>query len=331
MKIVAVKEDFKEFELEGLNEDFINILNKKSESQIAIEFSENSKSEINIEVEKFTIEEEPETPKTPIKTILTKKVLQNYEKLNNIISNPIYLKKNKVQIPKFKDFIYICKKDRKKLHFIRFIENFIKISSPYNNTLKYKFLLTQIEAVNVSKRNRHLIKICYKDNKNPEKTYNFILECSHVYEFVSALKLNANFPTKVLSYVEYLDIENNQFFNLSSINIFLEYSYCGFVKLWVDNIFWDWKIYFFVIIGGALLRFSLPSTFMYSKCKDIFKNIVIYRLENFTVMKSKRHFKVPNLFALKLINENIDLIIATPSSRHLKGWLETLYCLFDDL
>ena len=54
----------------------------------------------------------------------------------------------------------------------------------------------------------------------------------------------------------------------------------------------------------------------------------MYKLENFNIMKSKKGLKIPNLFALKLINEKKDIIIATSSNYHLFRWLNAFYDLF---
>lgn len=59
------------------------------------------------------------------------------------------------------------------------------------------------------------------------------------------------------------------------------------------------------------------------------RNINIYKLENFSILKTQKGMKTPNLFALKLIDEHLDFIIATPSGYHYLKWMNSLYDIFN--
>ena len=79
-----------------------------------------------------------------------------------------------------------------------------------------------------------------------------------------------------------------------------------------------------------LIKFKFPQKIKYDSIKNIYKQPDLYKLENFNIMKSKKGLEIPNIFALKLISEQKDIIIATPSKYHLFGWLNAFYDLFSN-
>lgn len=263
--------------------------------------------------------------------VYSKNVMKNFYNINNII----LAKKEKVVKKKkffdfFKDYVYICEKKFKKLYFLDFSKNEIKIFYAYNRKTFKSFSINDLQTINISKNNSFLIELVYKNSKKSKsKNISLILESPNIDHFYEALLLNQNLQKKCISNLEYLDIENDSNFNISSLNVFPNSKYKGFVKLYVNNIFYNWKITYFVLIDSILVRIKFPETFYYNQTKDIFKDVNIFRLEDFNVMKNKMNNNSPNIFALKLINEKIDLIITTPNSLTLKEWLDSFYSIFD--
>ena len=262
--------------------------------------------------------------------VYSKNVIKNFSNINNIISAKKVVKKKRF-VSYFRNYVYICEKKYKKLYFLDFSKNEINFYTTYNRKLFINFSIENLEAINISKNNSFLIELVYKNpKKSNSKSISLVLESPDIDHFYEALMLNKNLQKKCVSNLEYLDIENETEFNISSLNVFPNSAYKGFIRLYVNNIFYNWKITYFILIDSILLRIKFPITFYYNQTKDIFKDVYIFKLENFTVMKSKEMQKSPNIFAIKLIDEKIDLIIATPNSLTLKEWLDSFYSIFDD-
>ena len=72
--------------------------------------------------------------------------------------------------------------------------------------------------------------------------------------FKTSLRQNKQFNKNRLRNSDYFDIENNGDFNMCSLNIFSKASYQGFVKLWVNGIFYNWEVYYFILVENSLLK-----------------------------------------------------------------------------
>lgn len=102
------------------------------------------------------------------------------------------------------------------------------------------------------------------------------------------------------------------------------------MKLWVNHLFYNWDLFYLVLIDNLLVKIELPKKCKYKDFSLHLRNTQIYKLENFTSMRQKHQEQQMqlDLFALKLINENEDLIIATPSHWHQKLWVNKIENLY---
>ena len=78
-----------------------------------------------------------------------------------------------------------------------------------------------------------------------------------------------------------------------------------------------------------LIKIRFPQKIFYTEKVAYLRSVNVYRLENFSILKTQKGMKTPNLFALKLIDEHLDFIIATPSAYHYLKWMSSLYDIFN--
>ena len=244
-----------------------------------------SKKSFNVNMEKneFDIKTEKE--------FYPERIKNNYTKINILIREKSYKKENKKNNDNniFKDFIYICEKEYKKMYYLKYINNhnLVFIHSEQKRNIFENIDIEKINKIELSNNNKFLIKIFYKNEKK-NKNENLLIECIHINLFLEKLCLNKKLKKNIIKKIDYFEIENNQNFNMKSLNIFSNNQNCGFLKLWVNNIFYNWKICFFIIFEKTLVRFHYPRIIYYDIKENLFKKIRIYRLDNFILIRSKK-------------------------------------------
>lgn len=261
------------------------------------------------------------------KEVYPEKIINNYNKINSLIrEKSVKIENNN----NFKDFVYICQKDFKKMYFFKYFKssNIIEfIHTEHKNKILLNIKIENIMKIEISNNNKFLFKIFYKKSKSNKNTDYLLIECLNLNLLIEKISLNKKLKKNIIKKIDYFEIENNQNFNSKSLYIFSNNKTCGFLKLWVNNLFYNWKIYFFIIFEKTLIKFSYPRTIYYEEKENLFKKIRMYRLDNFILIRSKK--KKSNVFVLKFNNEKKDLIINSLSKNNMKKWIKIFYRLFD--
>ena len=255
--------------------------------------------------------------------IKSKNVIKNIPSIKEIFFNKNFNMKKKYD--KFCDYAYLCTNSKKELVIFQYEKNIITI-------LKKKKIFLELETkslitIEKSLNNPFLLNLKFLNKKNKEKE--ILIESPNYKHLLEILTNSENFNKFCIKKIKILQLETNFDFNNTSLNIFKFSNYCGFGKLYVNSIFYDWIVIYFVLVGNNFFVFKLPSIIFYNKFSHISDNLRFYRLEHFNIMKFKKHNEEKNMFALKLINLKKDFIIRTLSEFQYSKCIDSFYNIFD--
>ena len=123
-----------------------------------------------------------------------------------------------------------------------------------------------------------------------------------------------------------LAIEGLSNFANSALPCFSVATRCGLAEFWVNTLMSDWTLVFLLLIEERLLIFHLPENYNYSDYQNVNSRIGIHLLESFNLFTEPANIglRKQNVFALKLINENKDLIFNCFSAESKAEWAEAL-------
>ena len=232
----------------------------------------------------------------------------------------------KKEYDNFYDFVFLCLQRKKELVIFQYENNVITILKKKNIFLQFE--MKSLILVEKSLNNPFLLNFKFLDKKNKEKE--ILVESPNYKHLLEILSNSENFNKYCVKNKKILQLETNFDFNNTSLNIFKSANYSGFGKLYVNSIFYDWIIIFFVLIGNIFFVFKLPSIISYNKFSSISDNMKFYRLEHFNIMNFKQYnVEQKNMFALKLINLKKDFIIRTLSEFQYFKSIDSFYNIFD--
>lgn len=254
-----------------------------------------------------------------ISQILTKKT-QN----NNLNTKPINF--HNINNLKFKDLVYICEKSIKYLKILQLEDNRLNFISKKSFEVYLSIDLKNIKRIIISEKDDFLLKITYNEFNTNHKCEirNLIVEISSRRMFLNIFK------KKKLEYLilpkRSLEIESDDLFKNCSFNLFPKCMKQGFLELYVDDMFNDWRTYFVCLVDKCLMLFDINRKQKYSNYKDIMKKINIYRIISYNVIDRPNKIGLNRryMFAIKILNENSQLIFSTYNKGQRKQWLKCL-------
>lgn len=85
----------------------------------------------------------------------------------------------------------------------------------------------------------------------------YLIESPFVDEMVECLMENPWFNQKV-DLIDFFELENDMNFLSSSIRLFSKPLFQGFVKIWVNNLFYNWKLYYIILVDNLMIKITLP-------------------------------------------------------------------------
>ena len=252
-------------------------------------------------------------------------ILQNIESLKYLIT------KDENPIPKktslnFKSLCYICSEKSKTLNTIKIKSEEI-IFKDFSKKKELRIITKRLLSINYSSQNPFLLKIFF-NNENSKKE-SLIIEICESIHFLSILQESQHFSENLIKKKNFFEIEKNKNFNDCSIFIFKNYSNCGLVRLWVNSLFYNWVVINLILVDRVLFYVEMPTVIYYSNFSG-FRKFFFFKLDHFTVMKSRKGISVPNIFAIKMINQDKDLVISTSSQFLADKWTNAFYSIFEE-
>ena len=225
----------------------------------------------------------------------------------------------------FQDYCYLCKQDHKMLKVLVLKENNIYVLNQ-NSTNKplYEIEILNIKQIIKSTGNPFVFQINFIDKKSEEKR-EIIIELPNAEEFFFILSNDTFFDRNVVKRRP-LNIETNSDFKNSALNIFPSCKKALIMNSWINSVFVDWRLDYIIFIDDILVSFKIPSVFHYKDYKKFRKQASFYLLESYNVIgdETKIGLKKPNTFALKIKNENRDMIFSAMQKEEKEDWIRTL-------
>jgi hypothetical protein len=253
--------------------------------------------------------------------------------LNSQICN-VLANKNQKESPKgnrlgsfkFKDLVFICEQSTKYLKILQLEEDRLNFISKKSFETFLSIKLADIKRIIISEKDSFLLKLSYNDFSAEGKT-----QVRHLLIEMSSRKMFLNvFRKKGLQYLvlpkKSLEIESDDLFKNCSFNLFPKCLKQGFLELYVDDFFHDWRTYFVCLVDKCLILFDVNRKQTYSNYKQITKKIQIYRMISYNVIDrpSKIGLNRRYMFAIKILNENSQLVFSAYNKGQRKQWLKYL-------
>lgn len=220
----------------------------------------------------------------------------------------------------FVDSVYMCDTHKKRLIMLVVTAEKIVGVSPWQKSPKTYFEIKadRVTAVINSRNIANLYMIEYINEKGQEDF--IVIEVFSLVRFISHLTLKGllnKFST------ENLEIEKMANFKNALLPIFKNQRHSGVVEMWINTFMTDWALVYLISIDDYLIKMHLEKSYAYADYKIGMKNVQIFRLDSWNLFseKEKIGLRKPNSFALKIHNENIDLIFNCFSHDEKLSWV----------
>lgn len=212
----------------------------------------------------------------------------------------------------FKDLVYICEKKKKILKILQMRRDCIEFYSNNNCKLYLTIKSRDITKVVVSEKDSFLASIHYRDHarKAPKRDKVLILESASLRKVLILLRKQG--VDHLICSAKSLKQEGDDSFKNSSFNIFPKSLKQGFLQMFVDTFFSDWKPFFVALVDKTLFVFPLEDKTKYADYRSILRKVKIYRLISINVVENTKKIglNMPFVFAIKIKNEKTDLIFS---------------------
>ena len=222
----------------------------------------------------------------------------------------------------FKDLAFVCEKNVKFLKIIQIDNEFIHLVSKKSLSAFLMIPITNIKMLIASEKDKFLIRIHYKGEKQQSKL--ITLELPGRNKLLNFFK-RRNMDHCILTRKS-LDIEGDDNFKNCSLNIFPNSPKQGFLELFVDDFFHDWKTFFVTVVDKCLFLFPVHRKQDYKKYKEILRKVKVYRIISYNLVgkPSKIGLNRKYTFVVKIKNESSQLIFSAYNRVERKQWLNVL-------
>jgi hypothetical protein len=222
------------------------------------------------------------------------------------------------------EYIYQCFDSYKKLQILVFKNDTIYIL--HRDTSKKPLLeikMIDVEEIVISRDNPHIVEISYQTSKALNESV--VLENPSNGQFLKMLEKSPNYNSDLKKKSE-TSLDHKPNFKNSYMNFFKDTKKCGFVICWVNTFFTDWNTVFLIHLKNVLVKVTAPDVFKYDDYKRNRKDSTIYKLDDYNVIGNKQKIGLNKefTFAVKIKNEEIDLVFAAPSLHEKNRWSEVL-------
>lgn len=226
---------------------------------------------------------------------------------------------------KFQDLVYICACDTKYLKYITMDREGIHLISKHSLKQFADIRFSDIKTVKLSEKDDFLVELVLKPSAEVNCAQ---LGRSVVIEMPARKKLESLLSRQGLSYCmvsrKTLDIEGDDRFKNYSMNVFPRSSKQGFLDVYVDEFFNDWKTFFVSLVDKTLFLFPVKRKCRYQDHQLFLRKVRIYRLISYNVVRSRIGLQQKHSFVLKIKNESTQIIFCTFSRVEQKEWLRML-------
>ena len=257
------------------------------------------------------------------------KTMMKYDEMKSIMVNKkessFLEEEHEMLRSNFQDYFYLCHQDHKILKVIVYKNNVIYILNQNSrNKPLFEIPILNIKQIIKSTGNPFLCQISFLDKLSEEKK-DIVMEIPNAAEFFKVISNSFYFDKEILR-KRPLNMESNTIFKNASLNLFPGCKKAMFLETWVNSMMYDWKVSFFIYVDDILLKFKTPSVFYYSDYNKIRHTISIYLLDSYNVIKDEQKIglKRTNTFALKIKNENKDIIFSAMQAEEKNSWIQVL-------
>jgi hypothetical protein len=228
---------------------------------------------------------------------------------------------------KFRDLAFICDQNVKYLKYIQTDLHGIHFIS--TQSLKEYLVIpySEIKMIILSEKDVFLMKIILKPKNKIIKK----LESNHVIlEIPTCRKLVKLLCHKGLGhcilYRKSLEKEGDDLFKNSSLNLFPKGSKQGFLNVYVDDFFNDWKTFYVCLVDKILFLFPVFRKNQYQDYRSSLRKVKIYKMISYNVVKSANKIGLNEKYAfvVKINNEQTQIIFNAFNRSEKKDWLRIL-------
>lgn len=220
----------------------------------------------------------------------------------------------------FVESVFICDMKAKKFAILALKMRKLYILDPVVNTkIMIQINMDKIVRISNSLKQKNFFSIHHlTDSGNVEVIY---LEVFSVDRFILEMG-NNGLSSKIEN--EPVELEKVANFLNAAMPIFQSTIKSGVVEMWVNTIMTDWALVFISLIDEFLLVIPISKVISYSDYKAVFSRISSHRLDSWNLFTEpeKIGLRKSNMFALKVNNENLDLIFSCSSAEDKQSWVE---------
>ena len=227
-------------------------------------------------------------------------------------------------IMNYQGFGYLCFSERKKLSLIAYQNNTIYVIDHRGMEILHEIPILMIDQLTASSSNDFLYEIAFY-NDSMKRQENIVLELPTGTMFLKAIKNSVYFDPQLLGSVS-LTIESSRNFCNASLKLFSTAKRGCILETWVNSFFTNWNAEYYVIVENVLLKLAAPAVFHYKDYHKIIRKPYMYSLENYNIIKDKEKIGLarPYTFALKIHNENTDIVLACLMEEEKDAWVDIL-------
>lgn len=221
----------------------------------------------------------------------------------------------------FKTIVYLCQPTLKQINILYIDNNILFFTLNNSRKINYNIPIKNVTAIRCSISDSFLIEFDFIDDAIHASS-TLILEAPNSKIIREVMKSSSHFRAAVKT-IKNLEIEKNVDFRNAALNCFTTYSKSGFLERFINSIFINWEFVCCLQLKGSFVIYKLPSKFVYSKYFRYKRYPEIYYLDNYNIITDQMNIGLTrnNLFALKIKNEEIDLIFACLQFSELESWV----------
>jgi hypothetical protein len=234
-------------------------------------------------------------------------------------------KKEKVETAlSFRDYAYLCFDTQKKFHVLAFKKDTIYIlhvDPSKKPVLEVPF--SHVTGFVVSRDNLNVIELFYQNSRAGNAS--IVLEIPSASEFIKILEKCSNSEVNFKKKGE-TSLDSKPNFKNSYMNLFKDVVKSGVVNYWVNSYFTDWKFVYLIYLKNILIQTNAPEVFNYCDYKKYRREMIFYKMDDYNVIieQSKIGLTKEFTFAIKIKNEETDLIFSAPSRFEKNKWSDSL-------
>ena len=226
----------------------------------------------------------------------------------------------------FKGLAYVCDKSTKFLKILHISMTTLMLISKKSLKVYLSLPLDRIVKFVTSEKDSFLLQLFYKgaeDNSEGDlKTLHLEFpQCIRALKVIRARGLEYRIMQR-----KSLKIEGDDLFKNCSLNIFPRALKQGFLDLFVNDFFDDWKTFFVCQVDKCLFLFPAQRKTRYTDYKAILRKVKIYRVISYNLVKTSTVIGLNRqyTFVVKIHNESTQLIFSSYSKKERRNWLQCM-------